>query len=375
LRSREINEQFYRKHQGGGIMRKTAILFIAIILTVMVLSTGCSGKKEPVTSSDNIDNSQEEINNINDGDTTDENEDIVLEGVPSPLSGIYALEEVIEKRPVAIMFDNHPRARWQSGINKAEIVYEFLVEAPYTRYMGIFLINEPELIGPIRSARPYFITTLLEYDPVYVRVGGSEEAKKDVKALKVADIDGLYSGAFWRYTKTGKKEPNNMYTSMEAIRKEQKRLGYKETGNYEGFNFNQKDIDIEGLSANSILIEYNKENTTKYVYDLEQKVYNRYKDGKVHIDEYDNKGVTAKNIIIQEAETKTIDNDGRLAINLIGKGKGKFITNGKVIDITWKKESRQDKTIFSDIDNNEIILNPGITWIQVTKTKPNITIE
>jgi len=136
----------------------------------------------------------------------------------------------------------------------------------------------------------------------------------------------------------------------------------------------------EPLNKNKYNSELNKlydrtHKVGKYVYDLEQKVYNRYKDGKVHIDEYDNKGVTAKNIIIQEAETKTIDNDGRLAINLIGKGKGKFITNGKVIDITWKKESRQDKTIFSDIDNNEIILNPGITWIQVTKTKPNITIE
>ncbi len=63
------------------------------------------------------------------------------------------------------MFDNHPSARWQSGLSQAEIVYEFLVEAPYTRYMGIYLINEPELIGPIRSSRPYFITTLLEYDP------------------------------------------------------------------------------------------------------------------------------------------------------------------------------------------------------------------
>ena len=44
------------------------------------------------------------------------------------------------------MFDNHPKARWQSGISQAEIVYEFMVEAPYTRYMGIFLANDQSLL-------------------------------------------------------------------------------------------------------------------------------------------------------------------------------------------------------------------------------------
>lgn len=59
-------------------------------------------------------------------------------GIPSPLSGIYAEEEKVNRRPVAVMFDNHNRARWQAGLKDAEIVYEFLVEAPYTRYLGIF---------------------------------------------------------------------------------------------------------------------------------------------------------------------------------------------------------------------------------------------
>ncbi len=108
----------------------------------------------------------------------EENTEIIIKGIPSPLSGIYADEEKINRRVVAVMFDNHPKARWQAGLKDAEIVYEFPVEAPYTRYLGLFLINDPESIGPIRSSRPYFVTKVLEYDAVYVRVGGSEQAKK-----------------------------------------------------------------------------------------------------------------------------------------------------------------------------------------------------
>lgn len=297
------------------------------------------------------------------------------EGIPSPLSGIYAPEEKVNRRPVGIMFDNHPSARWQSGLKDAEIVYEFPVEAPYTRYLGMFLINDPESIGSIRSSRPYFVTTVLEYDAVYVRVGGSEQAKLDIRSLKVADIDGLSSSkkVFWR--KSHKKMPHNLYSSMEAIRATQKERGYKEMGEYTAFKFKEDESDIKGETANKVVINYRKNNTTVYDYDEEDKIYIRTKDGKLHIDEVDKTQIIAKNIIIQEAKTKVIDNEGRIEVDLIGEGLGKYITNGKAIDIKWVKGSRIGKTLYYDFEDNEIIFNPGVTWIQVVGLDPGIIIE
>ena len=79
--------------------------------------------------------------------------------------------------------------------------------------MAIFLINDPESIGPIRSSRPYFVSALLEYDPVYVRVGGSPEAKRDIKELKIADIDGLSSSnkVLWKNRRLVKGRPITLY--------------------------------------------------------------------------------------------------------------------------------------------------------------------
>ncbi len=350
-------------------VRKPILLFI--ILSIFLLS---SCKKELPMEDEIVEIVEEEESPEGEAEEEEIEE---KEGIPSPLSGIYAPEEKVNRRPVAIMFDNHPRARWQAGLSQAEIVYEFMVEAPYTRYMGIFLINEPESIGPIRSSRPYFVTALLEYDPVYVRVGGSPEAKRYIANLKIADIDGLSTSnkVLWKNREVNKKAPHNTYTSMEAIRKTQVERGYRLFGEYEGFKFNEEDRDIDGYSAKEIIIRYFKDNTTTYSYDPKEKVYYRKKDGQVHIDELDNSNIIAKNIIIQEAKTRIIDNEGRLAIELVGEGKGKYITNGRAMDIKWIKKSRNSKTYYYDENGKEILLNPGVTWIQVVKTEPDIIIE
>lgn len=373
---------------------KKGLLFV-ILFVILNMLFGCvqnnvSNQKPKVVLKDESQNKEEKLEEVNNQElnnnkteedlTTDQDsvyESKINDLVQSPLSGIYAQKEKVLRRPVAVMYDNHPKARWQSGLSQAEIVYEFLVEGKFTRYMALFLVNDPELIGPIRSSRPYFVTALLEYDPVYVRCGGSEAAKADIRKLKIADIDALSSSSkvFWRYNKTGKRMPHNLYTSMQVIRKTQKKRKYRLRGNFEAFKFNEKDINIDGVQAKTVKIEYFNNNTTKYIYDEENKVYKRYKDGKLHIDELDGTKITAKNIIIQRAKTKVIDSEGRLSIELIGKGKGIYITNGKAIDIVWEKKTRKSKTLYFDLSGNRIKLNPGTTWIQVVKPDTKVIIE
>ncbi|NLJ78100.1 MAG: DUF3048 domain-containing protein [Tissierellia bacterium] len=296
--------------------------------------------------------------------------------VASPISGIYASRDRVERRPMAIMLDNHPKARWQAGLSQAEVVYEYLVEGGYTRYMAIFLINDPESIGPIRSARPYFITSALEYDSIYVRVGGSPQAKDDMRVVGMDDIDGMVvpSSVLWKTNETGKVSPHNTYTSMEVLRAYQAEKGYSDRGDFSGFKFNEEDEDLDGMVAKNVLIDYNRDNTSRYIYDEDERVYSYSKDGEPYRDELDDAPVKVKNIIIQEADIRMVDDDGRLFIDLIGEGKGKYITNGKSMDLSWIKKSRSNRTHYYDEDGREIALNPGITWIQVVKPGTNIDI-
>lgn len=296
----------------------------------------------------------------------------------SPLSGLSSEDPaILTKRPIAVMFDNHRAARWQAGLSEAEIVYEILAEGNITRYMGIFLKGNPERIGSVRSARPYFIVAALEYDALYVHCGGSEQAFKDIKRYKVSDMDEIRNSgaAFYRYKKTGKKGEHTLYTDIGKIRDMQAVHKYSETAQFQAFKFNQQDTDLAGAAANQVDIIYWKDNKTQYKYDTGRKVYLRLKDGKSHIDENNKNEILAKNIIIQRADTKAIDSYGRLDVKLIGKGEGQYLTNGKMIPITWEKADAHSKTIYKNLDGEEIRLNPGVTWIQVVKLKTQVDIQ
>ncbi len=356
---------------------KKRIILILFAIIIGVFSLGCR-EEEGEVSSDMEEVEEEEIEEVLE-EVEEEEIEIVEEklGLPSPLSGQYIEDRnKINRRLVAIMFDNHPRARWQAGLKDAEIVYEFLVEFPYTRYLALYLANDPEDIGPIRSARPYFVATSLEYDALYVHVGGSPDAKRDISNLKIADIDGLTSSnkVFWR--KSHKKAPNNMYSSMDAIRAEAERRNYREDTSYRPFRFYEDDRELGGRSANKVAINYRKDNTSGYEYDSEEKTYKRYKDGELHIDESDSSPIRAKNIIIQRADTRVVDSIGRLDINLEGSGEGIYISNGKAIDIRWEKRSKDQKTLYYIMDTKEeLILNPGISWIQIVQNDTEIVLE
>ncbi len=305
-------------------------------------------------------------------------EKVIVDGVVSKLTGLMIEKEVSKKRPIVVMLDNHYKARPQAGISEADIVYEILAEGLITRYMAVFQTNEPSIVGPVRSSRPYYIKRALEYNPLYVHVGGSMQALTDIINYQMADIDGLSSGIFKR--KNHKKMPHNAYVSLSSVRKEASRKRYYKKVEFAGLPISDKAYDLDGKAANEIKIYYKQPSSKdsvgysiKYKYNEEKKQYIRYVNDKRHLDENDDKEIIADNIIIQVVNHKVIDKEGRRKVSMIGSGKGKYINKGKVIDITWKKESKRAMTKFYTGDK-ELILNPGKTWIQVISPgmKPRI---
>ena len=307
-----------------------------------------------------------------------ESEAVELSAVSS-LTGRPVEESVLEVRPAVVMLDNHYGARPQAGLNEADHVYEMLAEGRITRYMAVFRSGSPSPVGPVRSARPYFIDRALEYDPYYVHVGGSMQAMTDIINLNMADIDGLSSGAnvFWRTRH--KKIPHNMYSSFEAIQKESVRKGYRQSGEFEAMAFNESLSSIGGEVGKYVKAVY-KEPTSRdkvgyyieFTFNEESKKYERSVNGKPHLDENDDSRLTADNIIVQIAKHKIIDNEGRRDVSLIGEGSGYFISNGEKLAITWNKTDRYARTIYKDVNGEEIRFNPGNTWFQVVESESTL---
>ncbi len=363
-----------------------------ILLIVLIISTSCGAEGEK------IEEPEEPIQEVPEDDETEEPEDEeeqeidpreealkVIEDlkdkgyIQSNLNGSYIEEDSFNLRPVTVMYDNHPYARWQAGIVMADIVYEFEVEYPFTRYMAVFQDKKPEHIGPVRSARPYYLIHALEYDSIYVHVGGSNDAMAKIKDYYMADVDGLYSGNFWRYYDTGKSIPNNMYTDMENIREAQNFYGYRLNGEFEGYEFNDLtepiNQDYEPVNCIDINIIFNPHYEIDFSYNKDEEIYIRYVNGEKQIDEYYENDVKATNIIVLKTTKRVLDDVGRLAIDSIGQGEGIYITKGQKVDITWEKNSYNTKTFFYYKNGEEIVFNPGQTWIEVTTQDTSINYE
>lgn len=339
--------------------RCAACIFVVLILGL----TGCKASPEKALTTEVVSPAQTQ-------------ETVVA--VPKISEGEAYKASLETKRPFAVMLDNHAGARPQAGLKDAELVIEALAEGNITRYMAIFFGGMPESVGPIRSARPYFIDRAMEVGAVYVHVGGSPKALSDIKTLKVSDLDGLSSSNKVFYRLKHKKMPHNQYSTMEILRNEAERRKFNLTPTTIEWLYANEETAPNGETALYINLPYRKSDGGYYVsytYDSALKKYVRAINGKTHLDEIDQSQISAKNLIIQFVATKVVDDAGRLDLELVGSGEGYFLTNGVKIPVSWTKDSRKDRTIYKDNSGNEITLNPGNTWIQIVPKSMTIQWE
>jgi len=231
-------------------------------------------------------------------------------------------------------------------------------------------------VGPIRSARPYFINYVLEHDAIYAHIGQSPQAEYDIKALKIADINGQLFDS---------QRPHNAYTSITKLTNIAKKLGYPIEKTFKRvLNLSVDEINLEKLSsiddvqdAIKIRAGYHSQNMNEFKYNETEKVYTKKAKGIDAKEEITGEEYKIKNLIILQTTSTEIrdgENKGRLDIKTVGALKGYYITNGKAKEIIARKESRYDITKYYDLEGNEIKLNDGNTYVMIIPEKEKITI-
>ena len=284
-----------------------------------------------------------------------------------------------DSRPIAVMIDNEKPA-WvnHGGLNSAYMLYEFIIEGGETRIMALFKGVAPDYIGPVRSARHYFLDYAMEHDAIFTHFGWSPLAQSDIKTLGINNINGIYDTFFWRVPP--KSSYHNAITSMENLIKQITNKKYRNTSTAESIiKYNKYDTDIEsGDIANSIKIKYSATQNVSYQYDPERKVYLRSMRGQVHKDSQTGEQFYAKNIVMIHVKDELLDDPedkGRRNLYNIGTGKGYYVTNGSLQPIVWEKKDRKSRTVYYDMNGEEITFNDGITWVQIVPITGTITWE
>lgn len=283
-------------------------------------------------------------------------------------TGEWVSDEQYNNRPIAVMINNIADAMPQSGVENADIVYEMLVEGGITRLMGIFTdYADLAKIGPVRSARCTYVSVANEYRSVYVHFGGSEDGYDKIDEYDMEDFDGLTDSNGVFYRDTNRVAPHNAYVNGETITNGFASTGYNTTfsdSTKDKFSFNKDDIELtDGIDANVVTTAFSGYQTPYFVYDTNTKLYNRFQYGEAQIDDLTNNQLTFKNIIVQFVEEYDLDAGGHQFMNVVSSGSGYYITDGKYISITWKKDSENSPTKYYLEDGTELNLNPGKSWI------------
>lgn len=269
---------------------------------------------------------------------------------------------------IGIMIDNHVNARpQQTGLSQAKVVYEALAEGGITRYLALFdTADQLPKVGPIRSARPYFLDWIREYggNP-YVHVGGSPEALSLIDRLNLFAISEIAKGQyFWR--DYDYYAPHNVFTNATLWNKMLAKEGaQREITDWDGWLFEDVNAQLASSTASTTVkgmtISYGYNYSVGWKYDGER--YVRSINSRAHTDR--GTPLFADTVIIQEMKTKVIDDVGRKDLDTIGNGEIRVLKHGEMVRGTWKKESVTDRTKFFDEAGEEIPLAAGKVWVQI----------
>lgn len=300
------------------------------------------------------------------------------------LDGICVGEkDEINPKLVAVMIENHPDARPQSGLSQASIVYEAPVEANYSRFMAIYPTGEQVLkVGPVRSSREYYLDWVSEYrDIMYMHVGGSPRSLTLLKEYELFDLNEFYRG--WYYWRADDRyAPHNVYTSSNLWEKAWEDYGGNEqlTTNNEqnkqeaNWQFGKRDRCEQDCVEEFVVSFLPPTYEATWKFNTSTDKYERYQMGYPHLDK-DGGLIEADNIIIQYVETKVVDEIGRISMETIGEGEAIVFRDGFMIPAQWHKGSREDKLELRDVDFHEMIFKPGKTWIEVVNQHGSVSFE
>jgi DUF3048 family protein len=303
--------------------------------------------------------------------------------VPAPLTGRPVTAAVAAQRAIAVMVDDHSRARPQSGFNAAAVVWQAPAEGGIARYMLIFQDTLPSSVGPVRSAREYFIDWAAETRAMYVHSGGSPQAlatlRENGQGEWVYNADEFRWGGRYLWRIPQRSSPHNVYSDGENLRLLAGRVGADDASMAPAWSFRPDDPLARRPVGGEISTAYLGGNRISYAYDRASNSYLRSVTGaSPQIDAADKKPVAPKNVVVMLVRFGPL-NDGhpekeRLEAGDVGTGTAWIATNGRTVKGTWRKASITEPTLFFGPEGSPVSLTIGQTFIQVMPLGTKVTI-
>ncbi len=302
-----------------------------------------------------------------------------------PITGAPALARgALQQRPIVVMIDNHPNAYPQAGLSNAAVIFEALAEFGLTRFMAVYapgITPDATSIGPVRSARLYFVQWAMGFGGLYVHAGGAPQALEFLQGTTaLIDVDALFRARSIYFSRSNERAaPHNLYTDSATLNRAASELAPGPyTAATAGFVF-KPDAPREARPA-AKRIEYffiYREDPAGWTYDPSTNSYYRLRRGRPAIDATTGAQLRVKNVVVMEVTEAPIpgDDKGRIEQVVIGSGRARVFLDGVEREVTWRKDSAEGQLGFYEANGNEVAFNVGQVWIVALPSLDNLTVS
>lgn len=378
---------------GKKVFKKTKVLILFGFVLVLALTMGLAGcKKQQAAGTSSETTIQEETTAVQsetssdtNGQTTQETDgkinNMEITGNINIFSGLEISDKVLNSRPLAIMIENTPDARPQSGLINADVVFEVVDEYGITRFVAVFSSYDSDLVGPVRSARPYYAEIARSFDPVYVFWGTAPIFYKVIENLgldylsPLGDESGNSSIAANFIDGNGvdskrdssRVAPHNAYMFTPKIKELSTKQGYKLEGGQSSFHFKLDSPESDRGDISKITIDYSiPQYKSLFEYDSKNNNYVKSVAGSPSTDRESGEQIAVNNVIVMVTDIKNSgDSSGHMIVRTTQEGEAFYFFDGKVVEGTWSRSSALDPFTFKDKDGNVVLFNRGHTWVGV----------
>lgn len=302
------------------------------------------------------------------GDLTDGATARPPQKAPRLLDGVEVPVAQANPFPVALIIENLITVRPQAGLDQANIVYEALAEGGITRFLALYgLTDAVPQIGPVRSARSYFLDWVHEYGALFGHVGGSPASLSRINSENIFGLNQFFNAPYF-VRDPAIAAPHNVFTDSEKLVFALRDKAAPVEGNFTPWQFKDGADEVARPSEpRTITIDYSTFNyKVEYRYNLVTNSYDRYQAGEP----FTSSGtpISPATVIVQYVQTG-LEDGSRLTMTTTGSGEAVVFRDGLAIAATWRKPGLKDRTQFFDVTSGEEVqFNRGQIWVQIVPT-------
>ena len=381
---------------GKKVFKKIKVMVLLGLVLVLALTMGLAGckKQQPAESvsettiQEETTAVQEETSSDTSAETDSKINKMEITGNINLLSGLEISDEVLNSRPFAIMVGNDPEVRPQSGLIDADVVFEVVDEGSITRFVAVFSSYDPDLVGPVRSTRPYYAEIASSFDPVHVFWGTAPIFYKVIEDLgldylsPIGDQSGNSSitGNFIdpgrgggegkdaiRDTSRDVAFEHTAYVRLPRMKEIASKQGYILEGGQSSFHFKLDAPESDRGDISKITLDFSiPQYKSLFEYDSKNNNYVRSVAGSPSTDRESGEQIAVNNVIVMVTDIKNSgDSAGHMLVRTTQEGEAFYFFDGKVVEGTWSRNSALDPFTFKDKDGNVVLFNRGHTWVGV----------